>query len=150
MCPQPDLSEVADMETTLSAASLSTAGILLISIVVVESGGLFLLTIARGGHAATPFQRSFYRAGHAHAGVLVTLALASQPFVDAAAMTGVAGALARTGIGAAAILMSAGFFLAAAGRDASRPNRLVAVVLVGAAVLALSATVLGLGLLGVL
>jgi hypothetical protein len=138
------------MNDVLSAASLSTAGILLLSIVAVEVGGLFLLTIGRGGQEATPFQRSFFRAGHAHAGVLVTLALATQPFVDAAGLTGFAGIVARSGIGIAAILMSAGFFLSAWGREATRPNRLITVVLAGAATLAVSVAVLGFGLLGVL
>lgn len=37
----------------------------------VETGGQHLLRLVRGSTAATPFQLSFARAGHAHAGVLV-------------------------------------------------------------------------------
>jgi hypothetical protein len=46
-----------------------------------------------------------------------------------------------------AILIPAGFFLAAAGRGAERPNRLVVLVYVGALSLALGAVTLGIGLL---
>ena len=133
----------------LSDATRTTAALLLLSIVAVESGGLFLLTVVPRRRSVTPFQMAFYRAGHAHAGVLVTLALASQVFVDAAALDGLAATVARSGIAAAAILMPAGFFLAASGRERTRPNRLVVLVYLGAVSLGLGAVTLGLGLLGV-
>jgi hypothetical protein len=135
--------DVAD----LSEAARSTAAILLLSIVAVESGGLFLLAVVPRRRSLTTFQMAFYRAGHAHAGVLVTLALASQPFADAAALDGVAATLARSGIAAAAILMPAGFFLSASGSERTRPNRLVLLVYVGAVSLGLGAVTLGIGLL---
>jgi hypothetical protein len=95
----------------------------------------------------TDLQNRFYRAGHAHAGVLVTLALATQPFVDAAGLTGFWELLGRSGTAWAAVLMPAGFFLSAAGRGRTRPNRLIALVWAGAAVLAASVLALGVGLL---
>lgn len=54
---------------------------------------------------------------------------------------------ARTGIWVAAILMSAGFFLASAGRDVHEANRLIVLVYAGAFSLALGVTSLGVGLL---
>ena len=39
------------------------------ALVTVETGGLYMLAIVRGKAPATPFQTSFARAGHAHAGV---------------------------------------------------------------------------------
>lgn len=54
---------------------------------------------------------------------------------------------ARSGIPAAAILMSAGFFLSSAGRGATRPNRLILLVYVGAVALGVGAASLGLALL---
>ena len=131
----------------ISDATRATAGVLLLSIVAVESGGLFLLTVVRRTMPATPFQAAFFRAGHAHAGVLVTLSLASQLFVDAAAVEGLAGTFARSGIAGAAILMPAGFFLSALGRERTRPNALIALVFAGAVSLAAGALALGLGLL---
>jgi hypothetical protein len=70
-----------------------------------------MLRMVRGQQPATPFQRSFARAGHAHAGVLVILALVGQMLADAAALDGVVELLARNGIWLAAVLFPAGFFL---------------------------------------
>jgi hypothetical protein len=134
-------------QSLLSDASLRIAAILLLSLVTIEFGGTYVLRIARGTEPATELQRRFTRAGHAHAGVLVILALVTQPYVDAAAMTGVAGALARSGIAVAAIAMSAGFFLSVAGRDVVRPNRAIALLWLGAALLAAGVITLGVGLL---
>jgi len=100
---------------SLSSDARSTAGILLLTLVAVESGGILLLRIARGRVSRTSFQQAFSRAGHAHAGVLVTLALVGQVLADAADMGGLSALAARDGIPAAAVLMPAGFFLSAAG-----------------------------------
>jgi hypothetical protein len=129
---------------TLSDDSRTTAGILLLTIIAVEIGGVAMLRIVRGQQPATDFQKSFARAGHAHAGVFVIFALVAQLFADAADLGGVANFLARNGIWIAAVLFPAGFFLSSAGRGATRPNRLIALVYVGAA--ALTAGVLGLGI----
>jgi hypothetical protein len=63
---------------SLSHDSRTTAGILLLSILAVEYGGLVMLRIVRGRQPATDFQKSFARAGHAHAGVFVVFALVAQ------------------------------------------------------------------------
>jgi len=63
------------MPLMISPATLSTAGVLLLAIVAVEWGGYYMLSLVRGRRTATPFQVTFSRAGHAHAGVLVILAL---------------------------------------------------------------------------
>lgn len=131
----------------LSEASRSIAGVLLLALVAVEFGGYVVLCIARGHKATTELQRTFFRAGHAHAGVLVTLALASQPFVDAAQLTGLAGAIARQGVAFAAILIPAGCFLSVAGPGAIEPNRLIGLVHLGAASLTAGVVTLGIGLL---
>jgi hypothetical protein len=91
-----------------------------------------MLRIVRGRRPATPFQRSFARAGHAHAGVLVVLALVGQILADAAALAGVDDFLARTGIWVAAVLFPAGFFLSSAGRDRAEPNGLIVLLYAGA------------------
>ena len=136
-----------DEALTLSSASLTTAGTLLLTVVAIESGGLFLLRIVCGQRPATGFQRAFFRAGHAHAGVLVTLGLICQVFVDAAAMSGPLASVARSGVPLAAILMSAGFFLSATGRQLTAPNRLIVLVYAGALSLAAGVVSLGIGLL---
>jgi hypothetical protein len=133
--------------TALSEASASTAGILLVSIVGIAYGGTFLLRVVGGGVPATPFQRSFFRAGHAHAGVLVTLALVCTILADATSLTGLAASVARSGVALAAILMSAGFFLSAIGKGRTAPNRLIVLVWAGAGFLAAGVLTLGFGLL---
>jgi hypothetical protein len=135
------------MTVELSGASIALAGTLLVTIVAVEYGGTFLLRVSTGRAPATDLQQRFYRAGHAHAGVLVTLALAVQPFVAAAGLSGFWELLGRSGIAWAAVLMPAGFFLSVLGAGRTRPTRLVALVWAGAAVLAASALTLGIGLL---
>jgi hypothetical protein len=132
----------------LSEATRTTAATLLLTLLAVEFGGLFVLGVVRGRTPRTPFQTAFARAGHAHAGVLVTLSLVIQPFVDATALTGPIATVARSGIPLAAILMSAGFFLASAGAGRTSPNRMIVLVYAGAVSLAAGALALGIGLLG--
>ena len=131
----------------LSADTRTTAGVLLLALVAVEYGGTYVLRLVRGTVPATPFQVAFARAGHAHAGVLVTLALVCQPFVDATSLTGFAAQMARSGVAGAAILMPAGFFFSSAGRGATRPNRAIVLLYVGAVALAAGVVSLGIGLL---
>ncbi len=132
---------------SLSADARTTAGILLMTIVAVEYGGTFMLAIVRGKVPMTPFQRSFSRAGHAHAGVLVILALVCQILADAADMDGVQAILGRSGAALAAILMPAGFFFSSMGRGRAEPNRFIALLWVGAVALGAGAVALGIGLL---
>ncbi len=137
------------MESTLilSEAARITGGTLLVTIVLVEFGGLYMLRLVTGRQAATPFQKTFARAGHAHAGVLVSLALIGQLFADAATLEGPAASVARSGIALAAILMPAGFFLSSAHREATRPNGLIVLIYAGAVSLGAGALALGVGLL---
>ena len=137
------------MEPTLilSQAALTTAGTLLLTIVAVEFGGLYVLRLVTGRQEATPFQKTFARAGHAHAGVLVILALVTQIFADAAAIEGPLASVARSGVPLAAILVPAGYFFSSAGRGATEPNRLIVLIYAGAVSLAAGVVALGIGLL---
>lgn len=136
-----------DPTLILSPAARTTAGVLLVAIVFIETGGLYLLSIVRGRVERTPFQLAFARAGHAHAGVLVTLALVNQLFADAVVLDGPVAWLARSGIAVAAILMPAGFFLSSMARGATRPNGLIVLVYAGAVLLGLGAASIGIALL---
>ena len=135
------------METLLSDTSRQLAGILFLALVTVETGGLYMLKIVRGREDVTPFQEKFARAGHAHAGVLLVLALVCQPFVDATDLSGLWAWVARSGVAVSALLMPGGFFFSSMGRGRTEPNRLIALVLAGAALLAISLATLGVGLL---
>jgi hypothetical protein len=131
----------------MSDESRILAGILFLSLVTVETGGLYMVKLWKDAAGATPFQIGFARAGHAHAGVLLVLGLLCQLFVDQADLSGFFGWVARSGVPVAAILMPGGFFAASAGKGLTRPNRLIALVYAGAVVLAVSLTTLGIGLL---
>jgi hypothetical protein len=122
-------------------------GILLLALVTVESGGYFLTRVIRGRVRANALQTSFYRAGHAHAGVLLVLSVAILSVIDFAQLEGVWGFLARTGVPIAAILMPAGFFLSVLGRDPQKPNRLIVLLWTGAASLTGGLLAAGIGLL---
>jgi hypothetical protein len=135
------------MEPLLSDTSRQLAGILFLALVTVETGGLYLLKIVRSRADVTPFQEKFARAGHAHAGVLLVLALVSQPFVDAANLSGIWGWIARSGVAVSALLMPGGFFFSSMGGGRTEPNRMIVLVFAGAALLAISLATLGVGLL---
>jgi hypothetical protein len=132
----------------LSPDSRYIAGVLLLTVVGIEFGGWFMTRIVGGKVSMTEFQKSFARAGHAHAGVLVTLGLVTLILADAAALDGVLGWLARVGTPAAAALISAGFFFSSMGRgEVVRPNKFIWLVWLGALSLAVGVVTLGLGLL---
>ncbi|REF96039.1 hypothetical protein DFJ67_2004 [Asanoa ferruginea] len=130
---------------TLTSQSLGIAGVLLLTIVTIETGGYYLTKVARGAVELTDFQKAFARAGHAHAGVFVILSLVALPYADAAGAHGFWGWVARTATPIAAILVPAGFFFSSMGRGRTRPNGLVALLWIGA--LFLAAGVLTLGVL---
>lgn len=131
----------------LSTEATRLAGILMLAVVTIESGGWFLTRVATGAVPTTEFQRSFARAGHGMAGTLVTLGLVGVILTDATTLDGLAGWVARSGIPLAAILMPAGFFLSSTGAGRTEPNRLVWLVWIGAVLLAAGAITLGIGLL---
>ena len=131
----------------LSEATRITAAILLLGLVTVETGGAYLVKVVRGDAPATPFQTSFARAGHAHAGVLLILSLVALLYAEAGGVQGLLGFVGRSGIPAAALLMSGGFFFSSMGEEVTRPNRLIVVVYIGAVCLMLGLLALAIGLL---
>jgi hypothetical protein len=131
----------------MSDESRVLAGILLLALVTVETGGLYMVRLVRGRADATPFQLAFARAGHAHAGVLLILALVCQLMADQASLSGVWNWLGRSGVAVAALLMPGGFFFSSMGRGRETPNALIAMVFAGALVLAVGLASLGVGLL---
>jgi hypothetical protein len=104
-------------EIVLSDASRIVAGVVLLTVVTIEFGGYFMTKIVRGQVPMTDFQKSFARAGHAHAGVLVTLSLICLVLADATDLTGLLGmGCAPSGVPLAAIRMSGVFFASSAGK----------------------------------
>jgi hypothetical protein len=132
----------------MTDATKFMAGLLLITVTTIEYGGTFLLRILSGKQPEfTDFQRSMFRAGHAHAGVLVILALVSLLFTDQAKLSTAIAWAVRIGFAAAPILVSAGFFCAALGEGRTRPNALIALLWIGVFVLGGSLIALGIALI---
>ncbi len=131
----------------LTDAARITAGIVLLTVVTIESGGAFMVRVVTGRMAATDFQASFFRAGHAHAGVLVILGLLCLLLTEATELGGFTRWLAATGVLVGAILMPAGFFFSATGTGRTRPNRAVALLPLGGLAIAAGVVTLGVGLL---
>ena len=132
-----------------SSDSRRLAGILLIVLPSVMYGGVSLLTmlIRDPAYMANPLRQNLWRAGHAHAGVLLVLALVCLRYVDEANLSDGMRRVARSSVPAAAILMPAGLFLSMVSPRATAPNGLIALTFVGAAVLAIGVIVLGVGLI---
>ena|SRR5215207_49860 len=123
-------------------------GVLLLALVTVETGGYFLTRIVRGHVEANRLQQSFFRAGHAHAAVLLVLSVAILSVVSHAALDGFWMQLARVGVPFAAILMPAGFFLSVLGRNPERPNQFIVLLWLGVASLTAGLIAAGVGLIG--
>ena len=123
-------------------------GVTVLTVVGIAAGGVFLLRIGTGRRGANDLQKSFFRAGHAHAGVLVSLGILLATLtavVEASPVWAAAGAIA---VLASAIFIPAGFFLSVLGRDPARPGPLVASVWIGAASLVAGLTISGITVIG--
>jgi hypothetical protein len=134
----------------MSNASIQTAGILFVLLPTVMFGGYSLLRYISKrdpGYLENPVRQDLFRAGHAHAGVLIILSLIALRYVDQADLSDGAKSIVRNSIPFAALLMSAGFFLSIASRSATRPGKLIILTYIGAILLLIGTVTLGVGLL---
>jgi hypothetical protein len=126
------------------------SGIILITVPTIQYGGYFLLTSLTNktsGYMDNPLRQNFFRAGHAHAGVIVILSLVCQIFADAAVLPSPLVWLVRIGLPLSAILISAGFFFSMLPPTASNPSGAVGLIYTGAVILAISVITLAFGLI---
>jgi hypothetical protein len=125
-------------------------GIILITVPTIQYGGYFLLTSLldkSSGYMDNPLRQNFFRAGHAHAGVIVILSLICQLLADSALLPASLLWAVRIAVPLAAILIPAGFFLSMLPPTATQPGAAVGLIYVGTVSLALGVLVLGVGLL---
>jgi hypothetical protein len=122
-------------------------GLTLIIVPTIIYGGLTVLGVVSGGRfgapapqSLTPSQQGYYRAGHAHAGVLMILSLILQMLVDEAQLGGLEWSV-RIAAPAAAVLVSGGFF------GIAHLPALRIMLYLGALLLAYSTVTVGIGLL---
>ena len=126
------------------------SGIILITVPTIQYGGYFLLTSLMNkssGYMENPLRQNFFRAGHAHAGVIVILSLVCQMLADAAVLPLPVLWFVRVGVPVSAILISAGFFLSVLPPNAIQASKAVSLIYAGALVLAVGVVTLGIGLL---
>ena len=137
------------MLNNISDVTRLLCGIILTTVPTIEFGGAFLLKMLRTrepGYLDNPIRQNLFRAGHAHAGVIVILSLVCQVLVDSIILPGPIAWVVRIGVPAAAILIPAGFFLSVASPRSEYPNGTIRLVYLGALVLALSVLILGVAL----
>jgi len=126
------------------------SGIILITVPTIQYGGYFLLTSLMNkssGYMENPLRQNFFRAGHAHAGVIVILSLVCQILADAAVLPTPLLWFVRIGVPLAAILISAGFFFSVLPPTATQASGAVSLIYAGALILAVGVVTLGIGLL---
>ena len=95
----------------------------------------------------TDLQGSYYRAMHAHAGVLILVAIIAQVMIDTVHFAPPLAWAVRMGVAAAPILIPLGFALSALSVDSANPKRARALIYLGAIMLAVALVVLGLAML---
>jgi hypothetical protein len=135
---------------SISRTARLIAGVTLLTIPTIQYGGLFLLQSLmnrQSGYMDYPLRQNFFRAGHAHAGVLVILSLICQVLADAAALPAALVWFVRLGVPVAAILIPMGFFLSVPAPTATAPNAAVNLIYLGALFLAAGVLTLGVGLI---
>lgn len=126
------------------------AGIILLTIPSIQYGGFFLFQLLTGKQEKlqlTPFQKSMFRAGHAHAGVLVILAILAQLLVDEVRFPVWLEWFTRAGFPFGTILVSGGFFAAAIGKGIQKPSKYIGILYTGIFILGIALIILGLGLI---
>jgi hypothetical protein len=132
----------------MSPTTRRHAGILLLVLPAVIYGGVSILTLLIGDPAYTRNQlrQDLWRAGHAHAGVLLVLSLVAMCYVDQANLSDRLKSVVSTALPASAILLPAAFFLSVLSPDATKPNAFIYLAYVGAVLLAGGLVLLGVGL----
>ena len=135
----------------MSPRSRLVAGILLLLLPAVELGGASILSllISDPGYAQNELRQDLWRAGHAHAGVLLVLSLVALRYVDEATLSEGMRWVVRLSLSAAAILMPSAFFLSMVSPKATQPSALIYLAYVGAVSLAVGLLTLGVGLVRV-
>ena len=133
----------------MSLESRRHAGFLLVIMPTVIFGGVSLLTLLIGdpAYTANSLRQDLWRAGHAHAAVLLVFSLVVLRYVDEARLGERLKRFVRTSIPAAAILLPLAFFLSVLNPTATEANAMIYLAYVGAVALIAGTLTLGAGLI---
>lgn len=126
------------------------AGWLIIILPTVIYGGVSLLGLlvdTQSGYIDNPLRQDLFRAGHAHAGILLLLSLVTLKYVDETVLSNGLKRFVRSSIPLSAIFLPAAFFFSMLSPRATEPNAFIYLAYVGAVLLVLGLLVLGIGLI---
>jgi hypothetical protein len=112
-----------------------------------HSAGLTQLITPGSGYIENPLRQNLFRAGHAHAAVLLFLSLVALRYVDEANLSEGWKRYVRSAIPSAAIFLPAAFFFSVLSPNATAPNGFICLAYVGAVILASGLLILGIGLI---
>jgi hypothetical protein len=133
----------------MSPETRKLAGILIIIIPTVIYGGVSILNflINDPAYIQNPLRQDLFRAGHAHAGVLLILSLVTLLYVDEANLSNRWKRVVRSFIPSAAIFLPAAFFFSVLRPEATEPNGFINLAYIGVALLVAGLLTLGIGLI---
>ena len=133
----------------ISPQTRRQAGILLVVLPMVSYGGAGLLYLLNHDprYAQNHLRQDLWRAGHAHAGVLLLLSLVTLLYLDDTTLSARAKTFVRISVPMSAILLPAAFFFSVLTPDATKPNAMIHLAYLGALELAAGLVVLGVGLI---
>ena len=134
----------------MSTESVRLAGILVVVYPTVVFGGASILwhwITKQTTYYENPLRQRLWRAGHAHAGVLLLVSLVALLLVDQTDLGDTWKSVVRFAIPASAIFLPVAYFLSVVRPDVTKPNKLINLAYVGAVSLTIGLLVLGIGLL---
>lgn len=117
-----------------------------VALPTVMFGGFSLLRLLNRGNVLTAFQVAWFRAGHAHAGVLLSMSLLYYIFLDQTGLSASIKQAASAAIFVGVLLQSGGFFIHMLAGQPNQPSMGTVVTVTGAALLATAIGVLAYGL----
>jgi hypothetical protein len=106
-----------------------------IALPTVMYGGYALLRLTTQTNAATPFRLTWFRAGHAHAGVLLLMSLLYYTFMDKTSLSTAAKNAGCATLAVGILAQSGGFFIHMIKGQANRPSIGTTVTAIGALLL---------------
>jgi hypothetical protein len=118
-----------------------------IALPTVMFGGYSLLSLVNRRDALTPFQVTWFRAGHAHAGVLLVMSLLYYTFLDKTALSPVVKHTACATLVVGILAQSGGFFIHMLKGQPNQASVGTSVTIIGAVLLVCAIAVLVYGLI---